>query len=913
MEVRSSLLVRVATIFVSIAALAVAVAPATAQVFLERQSRVGVEPNGPSNGGVADADGSCVAFYSDATNLLPQGVGGDNNGFTDVFVADRDAGVISLVSVGAGGEAANGPSMAQGFRPSIDAGCTCVAFSSDATNLVAGDSNRRTDVFVRLLEAGTTELASVGVDGPANGSSSAASVSGDCGRVAFQSTASNLVAGDENRKSDIFVYDRGGAGVSRVSVGAGGEEANGSSITPSMSADGRCVAFASAATNLWPGDTNGVNDIYVACDGQITCRASVNGDGDEADAISFHPALSADGNIVAFKSEATNLVANDFNRQPDVFVHDCTAGTTVRVSVSSAGVEGNDISIPPTISDDGTQVAFGSFASNLIVGTATGGHSQIYVHDLTTGETILISADEDGNAANGSSPDIQPSISRDGNFVAFTSLATNLVPGDTNGYPDVFIGSVGAPPPPTPTPTPTEPLIPCSLDQDCPAGQICGPDGFCIKAPTPTPTIPCQMDEDCPEGLVCIGNVCTDPSTPTPTPTPLPTCETDEDCLEPGTVCRAGVCVPHRECESGLECRGERETCLDFFCECGGDCNLNGLVFGSEISRMMCQLGGSCSIDECPAGDINQDGQVTGCEVSLAVRNLGLGCPGEGVPLVFGEQRTSETRTINIGSVAGAAGQFIDIPVSLEGGDEVTTAHTDILIPFERADVTVTELESGELRPNCMLDARLQGTFFPEIRLPQQPRNPEGIRRLRLAEVDITPPFPLDFFGEGPLFSCRFRIGAGEEAGAVIPLMGDPTRTEIGDFNAQPFNSVVSDGSITVIDIMCSSDEDCPEGTFCQNGKCVPDIMCETFEDCLPRQACIELPDMSGVNRCECVGDCNLDGRVRSNEITAMINIINGATDVTTCLAADQNGDGRVRANDITLAILNINQGCPGQ
>jgi len=905
MEVRSSLLERFATTLIAVAALAFVAAPATAQVFLERQSRIGTEPNGPSSGGVADTDGSCVAFYSDATNLLPQGPGGDNNGFTDVYLADREAGTISLVSVAEGGGSANGPSMAQGFRPSIDSECTCVAFSSDATNLVAGDTNRRTDVFVRLLEAGATELASMGMGEPANGSSSYASVSGDCGRVAFQSTATNLVAGDENRKSDIFVYDRGGASVSRVSVGAGGEEANGSSVTPSMSDDGRCVAFASAATNLWPGDTNGVNDIYVACDGQITCRASVNSDGVEADAISFHPALSADGNIVAFKSEATNLVNDDFNRQPDVFVHDCAAGTTVRVSVSSSGREGNDISIPPTISDDGTKVAFGSFASNLIVGTATGGHSQIYVHDLMTGETFLISADADGNAANGSSPDIQPSITGDGEFVVFTSLATNLVPGDSNGYPDVFIGSVGEPAPPTPTPTATPEPIPCSLDQDCPAGQVCGPEGRCVAAPTPTPTIPCQTTDDCPEGLVCIGNVCTDPSTPTPTPTELPDCETDEDCME-GFVCRALKCVPRRPCDSGLECRGERETCLDDFCECGGDCNLNGLVFGSEISRMMCQLGGTCSIEECEAGDINRDGQVTGCEVSLAVRNLGLGCPGEGVPLVFGEQRITETRTINIGSAEAAAGQFVDIPIDLEGGDEVTTAHTDILVPFQRADITVTQLESGELRPNCELDARLQGTFFPEIRLPQQPRNPEGIRRLRLAEVDINPPFPLDSFDEGPLFSCRFRVGAGEQPGAVIPLMGDPTRTEVGDFNAQPFNSVVSDGAITVVTINCEDDPDvCPEGTICIGGECRPDVECtNAAEDCLDRQACVD-------ERCACAVDCNGDGEVFANEVLLAIRIFGGVEDLSVCPAADINGDSEVFANEILIGIQNFGLGCP--
>jgi hypothetical protein len=185
-----------------------------------------------------------------------------------------------------------------------------------------------------------------------------------------------------------------------------------------------------------------------------------------------------------------------------------------------------------------------------------------------------------------------------------------------------------------------------------------------------------------------------------------------------------------------------------------------------------------------------------------------------------------------------------------------------------------------------------------------------------VAAIDTTLPFPLDTFGVGEFASCRFRVAAGVMPGTIIPLMGDPGRTEVGDFSAQPFTAVVADGSITVGGPPSGCDEDpsiCPEGTICRNDVCVPDTECETEEECLDRQTCLPDDEMSGVGRCECVGDCNLDGRVRSNEITAMINIINGVADVTTCLAADQDGDGRVRANDITLAILNINQGCPGQ
>ena len=887
----------------------------------------GVQPNAPSNGPVCSNGGACVAFYSDASNLLPQGPAGDNNGYTDVYVFD---GTMRRVSETVDGQSANGPSMAQRFRPAIDDNCSCVAYSTDASNLVPNDTNNKTDVVLRTLtNPPTNELMSVGLSGnSANGNSSYASVSADCSRVAFRSTASDLVDGDTNMSSDVFVHDRTTGVVTRVSVPNGGGEGNGASTTPSISGDGRCVAFASLASNLVDGDTNGHYDIYVACDGQITCRASVSSEGAEANNISFHPALNQDGTIVAFKSEASNLVAGDFNGQPDVFVHDCVAGTTERISINNNGQEANDIAIPPSITRDGRRIAFGSYASNLAA-IATNGRSQIYVRDLDTAETVLVSVNDKGEAQNGSSPDLPPSVCTDGHRHLRFAGGTNYGSGDNTACRTSSSARSAPHRRRRRFRRPTLHPFHVRQDSDCDPGQVCDDMGICVIAPTPTPIIACQNDEDCagipPGNLICIDDVCTDPSTPTPTPTPLPTCMVDEDCFCPeGTPpedcdrCRAGVCVPPRTCEfetADLDCRGERETCVEGFCECGGDCNLNGLTFGSEISRMMCILGGSCQPDECVTADVNEDGTVTGCDVTLAVLNLGLGCPGEGTPLVFGAQRTSETRTISIGSLDASPGQVVTIPLSLEGGGDVSSAHTDILINTDEVEIEVVVETDGAILPDCVLADALQGTFDDTaIRLPQVPPGPVGVRRIRVAAIDTTLPFPLDTFGEGEYASCRFRVGAAVTPGTVIPLLGDPLHTEVGDASAQPFNSVVADGAITVIPGPdCLVDEDCPEGLVCRNGQCVADTDCDGPEDCLPRQACVMDGEMSGVNRCECVGDCNLDGRVRNNEITAMINIINGIADVTTCLAADQDGDGRVRANDITLAILNINQGCPGQ
>lgn len=878
----------------------------------------GGQANSNSSGPATNADGSCVAFYTDATNLLPQGPDADTNGYRDVYLVDRDSHAIQRVSLSETGAQGNGPSQAQGFRPAVDADCTCVAFSSDATNLVPDDTNGRTDVFVRDLASSpaSTLRASVGDGVEANGASSFPSVSADCQVIAFQSNASNLVPSDTNLTSDIFVYNRGTGLTSRVSVGAGGAQANGSSITPAISSNGRCVAFASAANNLLAGDTNGTMDVYVACDGVVTCRASVSSDGVEANDISFLPSLSADGSIVAFKSNASNLVADDRNTVADVFVHNCTSGETERVSVNSLGQESNDIAIPPSISGDGRFVAFGNFGSNLAPGQTTRGRSQIYVRDRMNGTTSLISTNPDGGPGNNSVPDVPPSISQDGNFVAFASLASDLVANDTNQALDAFIrANVEVTPVGTRTPTrtgvqatatPTS-TIPCDRDTDCPSGQVCE-DEVCVPAPTPTPTIACDGNEDCPSGLVCVDGICRDLSTPIPTATRLPTCMVDADCPDPEDRCRAMVCVPPRECDDTdpevdrVNCRGVRETCLDGKCECGGDCNLDGIVFGTEITRMVCILGGSCDIEECPAGDFDEplDGGVMANEVTLAVTNLGLGCPGEGAPLIFAQNRTDEPRTIVIGSVSGIRGQFIDIPISLGGGGDVTTVQTDIL--FDSATLSIEDPGAA-----CTIAPRLAGKFFPVAFKPQVPPAPTGQTRLRVAVLDLM--FPLDTYTAGAVMTCRFQI-EGEAPFGASTLVGE--RFQIGDSAGNEFGASVAPGTVTVsdIDIPCEDNTMCPDGTECRDGICKP-IGPECSgpmagpEECRDgREACVD-------NQCACVGDCNGDGRVRSSEITVMISIINGQADVEACLAADQNGDGRVRSSEVTLAVRNINEGCP--
>ena len=343
-------------------------------------------------------------------------------------------GITERVSVSTSEEQANALSR----FPAISADGRCVAFESAASNLVADDANSVYDVFVRNRLAGTTERVSVSsaeVEG--NGASYWPSISADGRYVAFHSSASNLVGDDTNSVYDVFVRDRLAGTTERVSVSSAGGEGNLDSAYLSISADGRYVAFWSAAGNLVENDANGYADIFVHDrDSGSTIRVSISSAGVEANAQSAAPAISADGLYVAFESSATNLVGSDTNGMWDVFVHDRVAGTTERISISSAEIEGNYGSGWASVSADGRYVAFWSVASNLVPGD-TNATSDVFVRDRDAGtvERVSVSsAEAQGNAGSGRS-----SINADGSYVAFSSDASDLVVGDGNGRSDIFV------------------------------------------------------------------------------------------------------------------------------------------------------------------------------------------------------------------------------------------------------------------------------------------------------------------------------------------------------------------------------------------------------------------------------------------------------------------------------------------
>ncbi len=327
----------------------------------------------------------------------------------------------------------------------------------------------------------STVRVSIGSGGSeANGASGGAVISVDGRIVAFPSLASNLVSGDTNGTSDVFVLDRLTGITTRVSVDSGGAEIAAPSDYPSISADGRYVAF-ETTTHPKPGHTVpilfvrdrelGVTTLVcatpasgrffssVSADGRsiaYVCfgffpttqvyvsdlqsgtrtQVSVNSSGEASNGSDGFPSISADARWVSFFSTGTNLVSKDSNGVGDVFVHDRQTGTTTRVSVGDAGAQANGASLESSISVNGRFVTFRSLATNLVL-SDTNAVSDVFVHDRDTGTTSRISLDSSGIEGNGES--LAPWISGDGRLVAFSSLASNLIPGDSNSAADTFV------------------------------------------------------------------------------------------------------------------------------------------------------------------------------------------------------------------------------------------------------------------------------------------------------------------------------------------------------------------------------------------------------------------------------------------------------------------------------------------
>jgi Tol biopolymer transport system component len=420
------------TLTACLAAVCPAAPPTTVRASV---SSTGAQANSDSAGPSISGQAGSVVFSSQASTLVP----GDANGVEDIFLRDTPSGATTLLTPGAGS-----PS----FGPAISADGRYVAFWS-ANAFTPSDTNQRADVYVCDAWSGLIELASVATDGTlGNNLSVKPAISGDGRYVAFESAASNLVPDDTNGRSDVFVRDMRTGTTTRVSVASDGTQANGDSDNAGISLNGRRVAFHSTASNLVDGDTNGRGDVFMRdLVANTTARLSVASDGTQGNGDSgsymMDPggfpsriSVSNDGRYVAFRSAASNLVPSDTNGAWDIFVRDVTANTTSRVSVATDGTEGNGNSYSPSVSQDGGYVAFASAASNLVAGDANG-QGDVFGRDTKAGTTARLSVATDGAEANQASD--MPSLSSNARFVAFRSSASNLVADDTNPFADVFV------------------------------------------------------------------------------------------------------------------------------------------------------------------------------------------------------------------------------------------------------------------------------------------------------------------------------------------------------------------------------------------------------------------------------------------------------------------------------------------
>ena len=310
-----------------------------------------------------------------------------------------------------------------------------VAFYSYASNLVPGDTNGKYDVFVRDRQTGATTLVSGGISGPGNGDAFDPSVSADGRYVAFYSNARNLVPGGSNGQYQVFVRDLQTGTTTLVSMGANGQ-GNNSSASPTISPNGRYITFYSSASNLTPEGGNGFYQTYVRDLQTGTTTLVSTGSNGEGNGQSYYPsAISADGRYVAFASNSTNLAPGGTNGRWQIFLRDLQAGTTRLVSADAAGPANRDC-YDVSMSADGSRIVFDSSANNLVVGT-TDFNTNVYASDWQTGKITLVSVDSAGHIGTDNSS--HPSISGSGRYVAFDSDASNLADGDSNGRTDVFL------------------------------------------------------------------------------------------------------------------------------------------------------------------------------------------------------------------------------------------------------------------------------------------------------------------------------------------------------------------------------------------------------------------------------------------------------------------------------------------
>ena len=408
-----------------------------------RTDRVSMDSSGTAGGGASSTpsisgDGSLVAFMSLATNLMAPGIPAVAG--QQIYVHNRQTNQIEVISRDSNATTVNA-GVGVSSAPAISADGRFVAFVSQSTNLVTGVSGGQ-QVYLRDRQTGLTTVVSkntLGIVG--NGVSSVPEISADGRYIAFASLATNLVTGMTGQQ--IYLHDRQTGQTTLVSKNNSPTpiQGNGASNRPSISSDGRYIAFVSLATNL--GAAGGDQQIYIhdrfTGTNGTTSLISKDSGATAGNGDSSTPSISGDGRYVAFTSLATNLVTGATGVGQQIYLHDRFAGVTgtnVLISHDNNGtpVQGDGNSSAPSISSNGQFVAFSSLASNLLAPASAVAGPQIYIHDWLTGAngvTSLVSKDNSVTPVAGTSASATdtPSTNGDGGFVAFFSQATNLVAG----------------------------------------------------------------------------------------------------------------------------------------------------------------------------------------------------------------------------------------------------------------------------------------------------------------------------------------------------------------------------------------------------------------------------------------------------------------------------------------------------
>lgn len=410
--------------------------------------------DGPSDQAALSADGRWVGFRSQATHLLPGQV--DSPGTPDMFLWDRDTGAVTLVS-----HAAGQPTTATGlafFTPDLSADGGRMVYVSTAQNLVAGQVESGltlVDVFLYDRATGANFLVSHRRESVLDAAGDAAEpvISADGKWVAFVCTSDDVVDGqDDAHVADVFLYEKA-TGANRMVSHAAGDPAHSPddrSHSPQISANGGRVAYVSLATNLVSGqsDANNAFDVFLydrvnGTNRLVSRTASSSTTAGNQTSFFSQPVLNANGRYVAFASGASDLVANDVNQRPDVFLYDFSTGKNTLVSRSASGPPGDGVSFEPRISADGAWIAFRSDSTDLVPGQidAIRTSDDLFLWSRDSGATVLITHADGATAtaSNGEAADFR--LSADGAWIALASTASNLETGvdDANAAADVFL------------------------------------------------------------------------------------------------------------------------------------------------------------------------------------------------------------------------------------------------------------------------------------------------------------------------------------------------------------------------------------------------------------------------------------------------------------------------------------------